>query len=145
MAYLRLIRPHEWHRRQQRFTRLAFHNSTAEYGGGISVVDQNCAQEQNGTVCAHIGRHYGKFGSPVLFWLIKEGTLPEHQIAPEPEDADDPCHRNLIGIPDETAESLIKKDFEANQFANFLICEDAGVAHLVDAEVIERWQSAHGL
>jgi len=94
----------------------------------------------------HIGKHHdGKFKSPVLFWLIPEGTLPQHELAPEPEDADDPCHRNLLGIPDETAEDLIKEDFKINQFANFLICEDAGASRPVDPKVIENWRSAHGL
>lgn len=79
-----------------------------------------------------------------MLWLIEAEALPEHDFGPEPENPEDPCHRNLIGISDEDAEDILKQDFSVNQFANFVICIGVGAPQAVDIATITAWQSAHG-
>src|SRR5438552_2041536 len=127
MRYLRLIRPAWWHTSKKRFVRLAFRNSSPERGGGISIMDRNCAEERSNTACEHVGKYHLKYRSPVLLWQLNSESLPTHEIPNvEITEDSDPCHRNLMGIADERAERIFKEDYENNQFGNFLICYGNG-------------------
>jgi hypothetical protein len=144
MLYLRLIRPNFWDARKKRFVRVAFRNSSAEYGGGISVVDRQCAEEHSGTTCAHLGNFYDKFKYPIIIWQVDSEALPAHEITPE-EAAEgvDPCHRNLVGIENAAAEELFRQDQAQNQLGHFLICNGNGPPEPADQNAVDAWTVAH--
>lgn len=107
MRLVRILNAMHFDPRKQRFTSLAFKNST---GGGISVVSKECIQQQDRTVCDHIKRYYPPPTSsmPPIFWEIAEELLPpEYTLTQQTSPTGDICHYNIEGISDKHAREML--------------------------------------
>jgi hypothetical protein len=113
MVYYRLIYPGHWNAAEGRFVEFAFKNSSKKRGGGISIIEHDCAVRESATVCSHVDEHY-QTPMPVLIWQIDSSNLDPHTS--EPDDSNgDPCHSNIRGITPAQARKFLKdrlNDFE---------------------------------
>lgn len=128
MKFIRILNAIHYDPRKQRFTSLAFKNST---GGGISVIHQECVLAQNRTPCQHITRYYPPPTSsqPPIFWEFDEAALPAGFTAEQQTtESGDVCHYNLLGISDKAARDLLIRQ----SLAAFQIC-DNDMAHPLTA------------
>jgi hypothetical protein len=117
--------------RKQRFTSLAFKNSTS---GGISVIHKECILDENRTPCQHIKKFYPPPTSsqPPIFWVFDKAVLPtgataEQQTTP----TGDVCHYNLLGVSDKTARELLLQQ----SLAEFQICENGESRPLIESDL----------
>jgi hypothetical protein len=133
MNFIRILNALHYDPRKQRFTSLAFKNST---GGGISVIHQECVLAQNQTPCQHIEHYYPPPTSsqPPIFWMFEEAILPtgfttEQQTTP----SGDVCHYNLLGVSDKAARDLLIRQ----RLTDFQICNKEGSRPLAAADFVE--------
>ena len=127
MEYIRLLHLKHYDRNRKRFAELAFKNSSAAHGGGISVVHPICAcQPVTGAcLCNHIAQYYATVaGEPCAYWTFDDARLPEHNIEEVPSHTGDVCHRNIRGVGSGRAKTI----FDANQSAASLKLCVGGVA-----------------
>ena len=107
MKVVRILNIAHYDARKQRFTSLAFKNSSS---GGISVVSKACIQEQERTVCQHIEHFYPPPTSsiPPIFWEFNEQQLPTgYSLAQETSPSGDICHYNIEGVADKSAREML--------------------------------------
>ncbi len=119
MKFIRILNAVHYDTRKQRFTSLAFKNST---GGGISVMHQECVFAQNHIPCQHIERYYPPPTSsqPAIFWVFDEAVLPAGFTAEQQTtQSGDVCHYNILGASDKAARELLIQQ----SLAEFQICE----------------------
>jgi hypothetical protein len=134
MKFIRILNAIHYDPRKQRFTSLAFKNST---GGGISVIHQECILAQNRTPCQHIEQFYlpPTSSQPPLFWEFDEAALPTGFTAEQQTTASgDVCHYNLLGISDKAARDLLVRQ----SLADFQICDKDMARPLTAADFIKR-------
>ena len=120
MKFIRILNAIHYDPRKQRFTSLAFKNST---GGGISVIHQECVLAQNRTPCQHIAQFYPPPTSsqPPLFWAFDEAALLTSFIAEQQTTTSgDVCHYNLLGVSDKAARELLIRQ----SLVDFQICDN---------------------
>lgn len=119
MKFIRILNAIHYDPRKQRFTSLAFKNST---GGGISVIHHECVLAQKQTPCRHIEHYYPPPTSsqPPIFWEFDEAALPAGFTAEQQTtESGDVCHYNLVGVSDKAARDLLIRQ----SLAEFQICE----------------------
>lgn len=119
MKLIRILNAIHYDPRKQRFTSLAFKNST---DGGISVVHKECIVAQEQTACQHIERFYPPPTSsqPAIFWEFDEAILPSgYRIEQQTSPTGDICHHNLLGLTDKAARDLLIQ----HRLDEFQICD----------------------
>lgn len=107
MKLVRILNVLHYDQRKQRFTSLAFKNST---GGGISVIHKECVTEQSPSICQHIRQFYPPPTSsePPIFWEFDQAVLADGcQLEQQTSPTGDVCHYNILNLPDKTARALI--------------------------------------
>lgn len=130
MNFIRILNALHYDPRKQRFTSLAFKNST---GGGISALHQECVLAQNQTPCQHIERYYPPPTSsqPPIFWSFNEAILPTGFTAEQQTtQSGDVCHYNLLGVSDKAARDLLIRQ----RLADYQICEGSESRPLTPAD-----------
>jgi len=120
MAFIRLIDREHYVYRKSRFSSLAFKDYDAT---GVSVIDLDCAERANTSICRHVELHYRSYLDPTIFWDIPDDRIPGEYPTIEDATEGDDCHYNIKNMPKEVAERLSK----AIPVGECLICED-GVA-----------------
>jgi hypothetical protein len=131
MKFIRILNAVHYDARKQRFTSLAFKNST---GGGISVIHYECILAQNQTACRHIEQFYPPPTSsqPPIFWIFDETRLPADFTAKQQTtQSGDICHYNLLGVSDKAARDLLLRQ----RLMEFQICENETSRPLTSADL----------
>jgi hypothetical protein len=115
-----------------RFTSDSFKESSREYGGGISVVDRDCAVAKSDSICAHIRRFYsGITQEPPIFWFFDSSILRGSELENEPSTTGDLCHRNIRNFPRKEARRI----FRAQDMFTFKICAPEGIRNLTSEDL----------
>ncbi len=134
MKFIRILNALHYDPRKERFTSLAFKNST---GGGISVIHQECLLAQNHTPCQHIEKYYPPPTSsrPPIFWTFDESVLPSgFGVEQQTTDSGDMCHYNLLGVSDKAARDLLIRQ----PLVAFQICDDNTSRPLATSDFAQR-------
>ena len=132
MCYIRLLRKEHYDATLGRFTSVAFKPSS---NGGISVFDQQCAEETSRTSCQHILNFYAAItGSPVIYWVIRADVLP-HQcsIRATPSDTGDLCHHD-IELKRQVARALLPKSLDPTCM---FVCDGTGQSKPIQSSDVE--------
>ena len=112
MEYIRTLSKNHWDETREEFNDFAFNNSSKARGGGISVIDIECATQSNGGVCGHIDTHYLKKASPPLFWRISDTKFPREFTKQHDNSNGDNCHYNIFGISNNKARRIFYENIE---------------------------------
>jgi hypothetical protein len=87
-------------------------------GGGISVIDAECARRATESgVCSHIDIYYRSAVKrpPFLYWVFNTTLLEEHfgkddfHLVNTPTESGDDCHIDIKGISNNRAKKFAKK------------------------------------
>src|SRR6266568_8714955 len=118
MEAIRLVHLRHFDPKRRRFTSVAFKNSSK--GGGVSIIERECALRTSASVCHHIATFYREIaGYPAIFWLFDTEILPSStQLDNVPSDSGDDCHYNIRGVSDDTLRDI----FVAVPISAFSVC-----------------------
>jgi hypothetical protein len=107
MEWIRLIHIDHFDVRRQRFTSLAFKNSSDV--SGASIIGLACVDERGVEVCEHIAEFYaGTASDPAIFWVFDDAILPpDNLITQQDSPSGDKCHYNLLDVPDAALRRII--------------------------------------
>ena len=101
MELIRILNKRHWKYKENRYSQLAFRNST---GGGISAIWRKCILQNERTVCEHIRYYYSKYSEPIVYWIFLTQDLPNnYKLKQEDNTTGDTCHFNIYGISNRQA------------------------------------------
>ena len=132
MRYLRVIHPKHFDPEGKRINDLAFTISRDK--SGISVVDTECVEQANNSICDHLRRFYPDpiGGNPLVFWRIPDDPLfAECNWEPSLSSTGDECHRNLKGISNNKAH----KFFNRQPLSSFTVCDGQNERPLQESDL----------
>ena len=134
MPLIRVIHQLHYAKAEGRFKSIAFETSS---DGGVSVFLSDCANEQSGNICEHIGRYYAAIaGDPPIYWEFSENVLPagcHHET--KVEAGKDPCHENIVGMNKKQSRNFFKQH-TGTRLSLFTICDpDTGPRPLLAADL----------
>lgn len=131
MAFIRVIHPKHYDPRKKRFQSPAFKPSKANK---ISVFEEECAIQASGSKCAHIRKFYPTVtGEPPIFWEVPSSTFGKQGCHCEQiiSDTGDPCHHNIMGIPEKEARRIII----SVPTHEFMLCDSQGIRPLQESDL----------
>ena len=134
MIIVRILNALHFDPRKQRFTSLAFKNST---GGGISVIHKECIQQQGNSVCEHIEQFYPPPTSsiPAIYWEFAEEQLPiGYQLEQQTSASGDHCHYNIEAISDKSAREMLLH----TKLSDFQICQQGQSRAVTLADLVSQ-------
>ena len=137
MEYIRLIHPRLYDHTRKCFNDLAFKKSSG--GGGMSVVEVECAANTSRVICDHLNSFYsGVGGEPPVFCRFSDRELPVGtEILSTPSDSGDLCHREVHNVSNNALKKMRYRTLE-----NFSICDLYGSRSVTEADVAS-WKSAY--
>src|ERR1700736_1929011 len=131
MEYARLLHPNKFDARINRFTSVAFKNSSGN--SGVSVIDCECVRATGSEICDHARAYYAsQTGEPPIYWKFDDSILPAtYRIAKKTSPSGDICHRNIHDVPD----GVLRDIFVRRSLSDFLICAAGGSRPLMRSDL----------
>src|ERR1700688_4356145 len=133
MESVHLIHPRKYDVKGGTFIRDAFANNR----GSLSIIDEECAEQTSGSVCAYIRIHYGRLpgvaSNPPVFWRFDTSSLHAPHRLVDATNVRDPCQYVVEGLTDEQ----LWQSFENVDISNLEICENGTTRKLTLLDIKE--------
>lgn len=120
MRWIRFVHSKFYDHDKKRFMSLAFNPSS---NGGLSVVNEKCAVNTSGTVCANAKEYYPDriIGDPPIYWIFDDSIFPcDIDIKPDRSNGD-PRHHNIFGLTQKQAGKTFKQHTKVTCFFHDLL------------------------